>query len=67
MLGADILSFQEFMTKEPLPLATIQAAVFEFLRDRDDVVVFGAQAVNAYVGEPRMTQDIVDGSGDNGY
>lgn len=58
MLGADILSFQEFITKEPLPLATIQAAVFEFLRDRDDVVVFGAQAVNAYVGEPRMTQDI---------
>jgi len=58
MLGADILSFQEFMTKESLPLATIQAAVFEFLRERDDVVVFGAQAVNAYVSEPRMTQDI---------
>ena len=58
MLGADILSFQEFMTKESLPLATLQAAVFEFLRERDDVVVFGAQAVNAYVGEPRMTQDI---------
>jgi len=55
------------MSKEPLPLATIQAAVFEFLRDRDDVVVLGAQAVNAYVGEPRMTQDIVDGSCDNGY
>lgn len=58
MLGTDILSFQEFMTKEPLPLATIQAAVFECLRNRDDVVVFGAQAVNAYVGEPRMTQVI---------
>lgn len=58
MLGADILSFREFMTKEPLPLATIQAAVFEFLQNRDDVVVFGAQAVNVYVGEPRMTQDI---------
>ncbi|HAX90001.1 MAG TPA: hypothetical protein DCY91_28105 [Cyanobacteria bacterium UBA11370] len=58
MLGADILSFREFMTNEPLPLTTIQAAVFEFLRNRDDVVVFGAQAVNAYVGEPRMTQDI---------
>ncbi|NES22230.1 MAG: nucleotidyl transferase AbiEii/AbiGii toxin family protein [Symploca sp. SIO3E6] len=29
-----------------------------FLRERDDVVVFGAQAVNAYVSEPRMTQDI---------
>lgn len=58
MFGTDILSFQEFMTKETLPLATIQAAVFEFLQNRDDVVVFGAQAVNAYVGEPRMTQDI---------
>lgn len=34
-------------------------AVLEFLRDRDDVVVFGAQAVNAYVSEPRMTQAIV--------
>ena len=32
--------------------------MLEFLRGRDDVVVFGAQAVNAYVGEPRMSQDI---------
>jgi hypothetical protein len=39
-------------------LASIQNAVLEFLRGRDDVVVFGAQAVNAYVGEPRMTPDI---------
>lgn len=44
--------------REPLPLATIHAAVLEFLRGRDDVVVFGATAVNAYVDEPRMTQDI---------
>ncbi len=44
--------------QESLPLATIQDAVLEFLRDREDAVVFGAQAVNAYVGEPRMTQDI---------
>ncbi|MEM9117505.1 MAG: nucleotidyl transferase AbiEii/AbiGii toxin family protein [Cyanobacteria bacterium P01_F01_bin.56] len=43
---------------ETLPLATIQAAVFEFLQNRDDVVIFGAQAVNAWVNEPRMTQDI---------
>lgn len=43
---------------EPLPLASIQNAVLEFLRDRDDGVVFGAQAVNAYVSEPRMTQDV---------
>lgn len=44
--------------QEQLPLATIQNAVLEFLRDRDDAVIFGAQAVNAYVNEPRMTQDI---------
>lgn len=43
---------------EPLPLATIHEAVLEFLRGRNDVVVFGATAVNAYVDEPRMTQDI---------
>jgi len=44
--------------REPLPLATVHDAVLEFLRGRDDVVVFGATAVNAYVDEPRMTQDI---------
>ena len=43
---------------ESLPLATLQEAVLEFLRGRDDAVVFGAQAVNAYVIEPRMSQDI---------
>jgi hypothetical protein len=43
---------------ETLPLATIHDAVLEFLRGRDDAVLFGAQAVNAYVNEPRMTQDI---------
>lgn len=58
MFEADVLTFQEFMAQEPLPLATIHNAVLEFLRDRNDVVVFGAQAVNAYVSEPRMTQDI---------
>ena len=44
--------------REQVPLATIHEAVLEFLRGRDDAVVFGAQAVNAYVGEPRMSQDI---------
>lgn len=58
MFGADTLTFQEFMMREPLPLATIQNAVLEYLRNRNDVVVCDAQAVNAYVGEPRMTQDI---------
>lgn len=58
MTNADVLSFREFMMGETLPLATIHNAVLEFLRGRDDVAVFGAQAVNAYVDEPRMTQDI---------
>ncbi len=58
MFNAGALTFREFMTREPLPLATIHEAVLEFLRGRDDAVVFGAQAVNAYVNEPRMTQDI---------
>lgn len=44
--------------REPLPLAAIHEGVLEFLRGRDDIVVFGATAVNAYVDEPRMTQDI---------
>jgi hypothetical protein len=58
MFNAGTLTFQEFMMRERLPLATIQNAVLEFLRGRNDAVVFGAQAVNAYVKEPRMTQDI---------
>jgi hypothetical protein len=58
MLNAGVLTFKEFAMREPLPLATIHEAVLEFLRGRDDVVVFGATAVNAYVSEPRMTQDI---------
>jgi hypothetical protein len=58
MFGADVLTFREFMMGEPLPLATLHNAVLEFLQGRDDVVLFGAQAVNAYVPEPRMTQDL---------
>lgn len=58
MFDAGVLTFREFMMNEPLPLATIQHTVLEFLRGRDDAVVFGAQAVNAYVSEPRMTQEI---------
>jgi len=44
--------------REPLPLAAIQDAVLKFLRGRDDAALYGAQAVNAYVDEPRMTQEI---------
>jgi Nucleotidyl transferase AbiEii toxin, Type IV TA system len=58
MLNAGALTFEEFAMREQLPLATIHDAVLEFLRGRDDAVMFGAQAVNAYVGEARMSQDI---------
>jgi len=58
VFNAGVLTFKEFAMQESLPLATIQEAVLDFLRGRGDAVVFGAQAVNAYVDEPRMTQDI---------
>jgi len=43
---------------ETVPISLIQEAVLEFMQDRDDAIVFGAQAVNAYVDEPRMSQDV---------
>ena len=52
MSDAGALTFQEFMMGASLPLATFQQTVREFLRGRDDAVVFGAQAANAYVDEP---------------
>lgn len=58
MFGDGALSFREFAMGETLPLATVQAAILDFLRGRDDAVLFGAQAVNAYVDEPRMSQDV---------
>lgn len=58
MFGDGSLTFREFARREPLPLATIHDAVLEFLRGRDDAALYGAQAVNAYVEESRMTQDV---------
>ncbi len=58
MFGDGSLTFREFAMREPLPLAMIHDAVLEFLRGRTDGVLFGAHAVNAYVDEPRMTQDV---------
>jgi hypothetical protein len=58
MFGDGSLTFREFIMREPLPLATIHDAVLEFLRGRGDAVLYGAQAVNAYVDESRMTQDV---------
>ena len=58
MLNADVISFREFVMHETLPLSKLQEAVLEFMQRRDDAVLFGAQAVNAYVDEPRATQDV---------
>ncbi|MCW5853275.1 MAG: nucleotidyl transferase AbiEii/AbiGii toxin family protein [Anaerolineae bacterium] len=58
MFDAGVLTFQEFAMQESLPLATLQGAILEFLRGRDDVAIFDAQAVNAYVSKARMTQDV---------
>lgn len=59
MLLADApLTLREFMTQEPLPLATIFHEVLSLLTKREDAVVFGAHAVNAYCEPPRMTADI---------
>lgn len=58
MFGDGPLTFTEFAMREPVPLATIHDAVLEFLRDRDDAVLYGAQAVNAYVRVSRLTQDV---------
>ena len=58
MFGDGSLTFREFVMGEPLPLATIHNAVLEFLKDMNDCALFGAQAVNAYVDESRMTQDV---------
>lgn len=44
--------------RETLPLSKIQEAILRFLQGRADVIQFEAQAVNAYVSEPRATQDV---------
>ncbi len=58
MFGDGSLTFREFAMREPVPLATIHDAVLQFLRGRTDAVLFGAHAVNAYVDESRMTQEV---------
>ena len=55
---ADTINLREIVLNEPLPLVTIQKAVIDFLRGRQDAVLFGAQAVNVYVDEPRATQAV---------
>ncbi|HWL84802.1 MAG TPA: nucleotidyl transferase AbiEii/AbiGii toxin family protein [Polyangiaceae bacterium] len=52
------LTFREFMTHEEIPLATVFRGVLLYLATREDAVLFGAQAVNAYCEPARMTEDI---------
>ena len=59
MFNAGALTLREFVMHEPLPLATRHEAVLEFLRGRDDVVIFGAQAVAAIVSIRFKSQAIV--------
>jgi hypothetical protein len=58
VFGDGSLTLREFAMRDPLPLARIHDAILDFLRNREDAALFGAQAVNAYVDEPRMTQDV---------
>jgi hypothetical protein len=43
---------------EEVPANLIQDAVIQFMRGREDAVVFGAQAVNIYVSPQRATEDV---------
>ncbi len=50
-LDPGIPSFQELTRPTALPLATLHGAILDFIRDREDIVLCGAYAVNAYVPE----------------
>ena len=52
------LTVREVMTHEEIPLADVFREVGRFLIGREDVVLFGAQAVNVYAETERMTQDV---------
>ena len=52
------LTFHEIVMNDPLPKGTIQQAVVNFLIGREDAAIFGTMAVNAYIEERRMTEDV---------
>jgi hypothetical protein len=52
------VTVREVMTHEEVPLADVFREVGRFLIGREDVVLFGAQAVNVYAETERMTQDV---------
>jgi hypothetical protein len=53
-----MLTATEYLMREPLPLHRVHEAIFDFCRGKANLTIFGAQAVNVYVAEPRMTQDV---------
>jgi hypothetical protein len=53
-----MLTATEYLMRETVPLYRVHEAIFDFCRGRSEVTIFGAQAVNIYVPEPRMTQDV---------
>lgn len=52
------LTFREIVMNDPMPKGAIQQAIFTYLDGRDDAAIFGAMAVNAYIDERRMTEDV---------
>src|SRR5580704_6820862 len=52
------VTFREVMAHEEVPLADVFREVGRFLIGREDVVLFGAQAVNVYAETERMTQEV---------
>jgi hypothetical protein len=53
-----VLAATEYHMPEQIPLHRIHSAIFDFCRNRAEVVIFGAQAVNVLVDQVRMTQDV---------
>jgi hypothetical protein len=53
-----MLTAAEYHMRETLPIFRIQEAIFEFCRGQPDIAIFGAHAVNLYVADARMTQDV---------
>lgn len=52
------LTFREYMMRESPTLADVFRVVFDHLQIREDAVLFGSHAVNAYVEPPRATADV---------
>lgn len=57
MMNDQPITLREYGMRERA-LADILTVVLDDIADREDVVVFGAYAVNAYVDPPRMTSDL---------